>query len=115
MKTFYTSNYDRNGTNPMAIAISEPSLVPDTYTGVRNEHLAPRKGALDDYHAGTMTEAEYKAEYLAKINLVTVADEFPDGTVFLCFDYEEESTLFCHRFFLSEALNNAGVATVTEI
>jgi uncharacterized protein YeaO (DUF488 family) len=120
MKTFYTSNYEKNGTNPKAIAISEPSLVPSDYDGKRSESLAPTSELLEEYHAQKITHDVYAGHYKAllgsrNITPQTIVDSTPDGSVFLCFDYEDGDPSICHRFILSEWLNESGLATVTEI
>jgi hypothetical protein len=120
MKTFYTSNYEKNGTNPAAIAISEPSLVPSDYTGKLGASLAPTPELLEEYHAQKITHDIYAGHYKALLGLrgvspETIIETVPDGSIFLCFDYEDGDPSICHRFILSEWLNDSGLAKVTEI
>lgn len=119
-KTFYTSNYETNGTNPKAVAISEPSLVPASYEGVRNADLAPTKELLNEYHDQKITHEEYSKHYTSLLTArgltpEKIAESFEDGTTFLCFDYEDGDPSVCHRVILAEWLTEAGVAVVTEI
>ena len=119
-KIFYTSNYEKNGTNPLAVAISEPSLVPDDYKGVRNAALSPTRELLEEYNSQNITHDVYVKHYT---NLLIargmtpekIAANFSNGTIFLCFDYEDGDPSICHRVILGEWLMEAGVATVIEI
>ena len=120
MKTFYTSNYEKNGTNPLAVAISEPSYVPANYSGVTEPNLSPNKELLEEYHDGKVNHDTYVIHFLALlgsrgITPESVVKQFEDGTVFLCFDYEDGDESVCHRFILSDWLNASGLAEVSEI
>lgn len=128
MKTFYTSNYERNGTNPSAIAISNPADVPADYTGARDDSLSPTDELLVAYHDRKIGHDEYAASYLALLGErgytpESVAEKFADGTIFICYDYEDGSASgddadngdlsICHRVFLSQWLD--GVVSISEI
>ncbi len=120
MKTFYTSNYDRNGKNEAAVAISVPSLVPADYTGIRDANLAPSQELLDEYHDKHIDHDTYTAHYTALLDSrgitpQSIVCQFNEGTVFICFDYEDGDESICHRFILADWLNASGLASVKEV
>ncbi len=123
MKTFHTSNYDKAGTNPLAVAISLSTLIPATYKGQICNTLAPDADLLKAYETGAHTDDAFKDLYLHALAgrgmlPAVIADLFADGTVFVCFDYEDGDgqggdNLKCHRSFLADYLK--AYANVTEI
>jgi uncharacterized protein YeaO (DUF488 family) len=120
MKHFYTSNYDRFGADPKAVAISHPRDVPENYTGIKFADLAPTEDMLEEYHDRKISHDEYAVQYGALLSsrglhAAELAEKFDDGTIFLCFDYEDGDISICHRVILAELLNDTGVASVTEI
>jgi uncharacterized protein YeaO (DUF488 family) len=119
-KTFYTSNYETNGSNPKAVAISNEYDIPASYDGVWDEDLSPTSEMLTEYHDRQISHDEYAAQYAALLTSrgltpESIADKYEDGTIFICYDYEDGDISICHRFILSEILNGAEVATVSEI
>jgi hypothetical protein len=120
MKTYYTSNYDKQGTNALAIAISEPSLVPASYTGKLGASLAPTPELLEEYHNQKIDHDTYATHYKALlesrgVSPQNIVETIEDGSVFLCFDYEDGDPSICHRVILGEWLTESGLATVSEI
>jgi hypothetical protein len=126
---FFTSNYTRNASNPSAVAISFSSDIPADYTGAVAAKLAPTGELLETYHDREIDHDAYEAAYIALlgergVTPESLAAEFADGTIFICYDYEDgESgdgdadngdTSICHRVFLAKWLSEAGVTT-TEI
>lgn len=119
-KTFYTSNYETSGSNPKAVAISNQADIPADYTGAKFLDLAPTTEMLAEYHDRAISHDEYSVQYAALIasrglTPASIADQFEDGTIFVCYDYEDGDASICHRVILSEILNAAEVATVSEI
>jgi len=119
-KTFYTSNYETSGTNPKAVAISNEADIPADYTGVKFLDLSPTTEMLGEYHDRAISHDEYAQQYAALLasrglTPAKIADTFEDGTIFVCYDYEDGDVSICHRVILSEILNAAEVANVTEI
>ena len=126
-KRFYTASYGDAGKNPKAVAVSFKSHIPKTYKGTVASNLAPSKAMLDKYHAKTddRCHSEYAAEYLSLLlkerNLTPaqIADTYENGTIFLCFDYDDDDNFpddaICHRAILGELLEAAEVATVTAL
>ena len=119
MKTYFTSNYERDGKNPHAVAISHPSMVPADYTGARNETLAPTEDLLHAYHNQHISHDAYKARYIELLTSRGISPEsillaFPADTVFICFDYEDDDPSVCHRLILGEWLVESGLARVFE-
>jgi uncharacterized protein YeaO (DUF488 family) len=125
--TLYISNYATSGNSPLAVSISHPSDVPETFTGTRDELLAPSTELLTEYHDGTLTNAEYAERYIALLGErgltpSSISERFDDGTIFVCYDYEDGEasdgdadngdTKTCHRIFLAKWLNDNGVETV---
>lgn len=120
MKTYFTSNYERNGSNPKAVAISEPSLVPADYSGKLGPSLAPTPELLEEYHSQNIDHDTYAAHYKALlaergVSPQNIVETIEDGSVFLCFDYEDGDPSICHRVILGEWLIESGLAQVTEI
>jgi hypothetical protein len=133
MKTFYTSNYERSSTSPLAVSISNPADVPATYEGARDADLSPTDDLLERYHARDVSHEGYAAAYIALlgergITPQSIADKFEEGTIFVCYDYEDgasgsedadtgtaDDLSICHRVFLSKWLNDSGVVTISEI
>ena len=121
-KTFFTSTYDLNGSNPKAVAVSHETEIPADYAGERAADLSPTMEMLDKYHGrddDRESHAEYTREYISLLasrglNAATIANSYEDGTVFVCYDYPEGDTSICHRHILKEILTCAGAAVVTE-
>ena len=120
-KVFYTSNYENSGDSPLAVCVSHPSDTPDTYTGARAEDLAPSAEMLEKYHGRDSKKghAAYAQEYLALLgsrglSASKIAARYPNGTIFICYDYDEaKDTSVCHRLILSELLSATGLANMT--
>lgn len=115
MKTFYTSNYARNGQHPKAVSIS--AYLPKWgYSGLWYRPLAPSFENLHDILDGKTTAEEYNERYLKELNESTtveqVVNDLPDGSVLLCF---EKPTDHCHRHVVRDWLNASGLCTVEEI
>jgi uncharacterized protein YeaO (DUF488 family) len=113
---FSTSNYEKNSANPLAVAISHPRDVPAEYTGAKNADLAPTEAMLEEYHERKVSHDEYAAEYVKLLGTrgitpQSLTEQYPDGAVFLCFDYEDGDISICHRVILAEWLTAAGFAT----
>lgn len=118
MKTFHTSNYDRDGANPLAVAISYKP--PEDYAGAVDVSLAPTKALLDEYHDDKITDDQYAKDYIALIEsrgvtAQSVIDRYPEGTIFLCYDYKDGSANRCHRFILADYLMAGGAVDVPEL
>lgn len=102
----HTSNYNRQGTNTKAIAISY-SIIPAIRSWFSGKHLpalGPSGDLLGRYKDGSVTEEEYVFEYISlltkrKITPEIVLEMVPDGSVLLCYERPFE---FCHRSILSE-------------
>lgn len=117
MKTLYTSNYARNGTNPKALSISAtvPSYLPNIG---RFPLLAPSKALLYAILNGEITQDQYDIEYMneilnvRKLDPVDIVAQLDDGAILLCY---EKPTDHCHRHLVRDWLNNSGAAEVFEL
>lgn len=93
----YTSNYARQGENPLAMAIS--CSMPDWYEGSRCGGLAPNWELVRGSKEGEISNQEYAHRYLDLIEdrgwtPHRIVNEFESGTVFLCYEKPGD---FCHR------------------
>lgn len=122
-KVYYISSYEESGREKQAVAISHASEIPDSYQGVRADDLAPSQEMLDKYHDAKDTKEkhkEYAQEYLALLgsrglNPSAITDRYDNGTIFVCYDYEEGDDSVCHRHILSELLVATGHAEIQPI
>ena len=123
--TYHTADYGDgvlDGDNPMAVAVSHASGIPASWVGRRDPELAPSAEMLKKYHGrdDETGHAAYALEYLELLgsrglNASAIAEKYPNGTIFVCYDYDEGDTSICHRLILSELLNATGVADVAEM
>ncbi len=105
-----TSNYNRKGQDPIAIAISY-SIIPQVREfcpGLRHmPELGPSGSLLGKWKKGQLTEEEYSHIYLddlAKRNLSpkVIIEMLPENCFLLC--YEKPYT-FCHRRVLADYIH----------
>lgn len=120
MKTFYTSNYGRSGTDAKGVAISHPRDIPATFQGNAANDLAPTEEMLNEYHDRKIGHDEYEQQYITLLQSrglspQSIVEQYEDGTIFLCYDYEDGDASICHRYLLSGWLNESGLAQVSEI
>lgn len=105
--TIYTSNFQRNRTNPNAVAICRTitQWVRDLgFDGKWRPDLAPSQKLLNRLTNEDMPEEAYAAEYLRELqrNGLTpqsILDSIPDGSVLLCYERPGD---FCHRRVLAD-------------
>ena len=85
----------------MAVAISRKA--PDYFQGKRDTRFAPTWDMLNQYH-DDKDEELYTRKYLkilSQYSAQDVADQFPDGTIFLCYEAPND---FCHRHIFADWL-----------
>lgn len=103
----FTSNYSKNGTNPLACSIA--GWPPKFYVGRQYKKLAPKFWFFQKYKQDHDEEdyiRNYYSEVLSKLDPKKVFEEL-DGSILLCY---EKETDFCHRFLVASWLEfNLGI------
>lgn len=102
MKKLYTSNYARQGSNPLSVGTS--CVMPKWYTGMTNSIVAPTWDLVRRYKQKEINSDEYSAEYLLLLesrnfDAQQFVDKLPDGAMLLCYEPPGE---FCHRRLLAK-------------
>lgn len=106
--SFYTMNLIPSDYQAVSISIGSPSF----YKGKVLECFMPTWGLVNGLRNKTITEEEYRVEYLnllgcrmEKIRIV-IEEIKNEKNVFLCHD---PKGAFCHRHIVSELLNSLGI------
>lgn len=109
-----TKEYEQNGLIPVGIS----GKIPDGFTGVRYQKLAPKYDWWKEWHDKKLSDNWYKEKYyetvLNLLNSVVVAQElqgFGENVVLLCYETPEK---FCHRHLVAEWLNKNTKLNITE-
>lgn len=114
MKTIFTSNYARNGSNPNAYGIS--ASVPKWYTGARLRWLAPSWDIIFAVQKGHISDEEYGDRYLKELTKKYTAEMviagIPDGAILLCYESPGD---FCHRRVLAEWVEKETGIVIPEV
>lgn len=103
----YTSNFARCGNDERAVSIA--LMPPDWYKGKEYRKLAPPKYLLNDYKYNGLSKEDYReiyyADVLSRLNPCSVIHDLStlgDDVILLCWESASE---FCHRFLVTEWLN----------
>ena len=110
----YTSNYARNGKNPLAVAISVS--VPQWYNGKRLSQLSPSWDIVSAYKNKSISEDEYAVEYFnllktRQLDPIEIISIIPDKSILLCY---EPPNQFCHRHLVAQWLSEGSDCVVEE-
>lgn len=114
MKKIYTSNYARQGENPLAIGTS--CAMPKWYKGATNSLVAPTWDLVKRYKQKQIDRQQYTHEYLELLkqrnfDAQKFVDGLTDGAVLLCYEAPGD---FCHRRLLANYINGHTGITVSE-
>lgn len=111
----YTSNFARNGKNPMAVSISIRPIW--WYKGRQYPLLAPTWDIVMGLKMREITEKEYTQQYLEiingrKIDPQKLLNDLGDGAVMLCY---ESPNAFCHRHIIGQWITERTGVEVVEL
>lgn len=100
--------YEKDGLIPISIA----RVTPEWFNGAELKDLAPSFSLLKRYKNNTISEEDYRAEYLQQLDKVKCGKVLrqltEDDVVLLCY---EKVGKFCHRHILAEYLSDSGYFT----
>ncbi len=101
----YTSNYARQGNNPLALSISRKP--PNWFIGNQLLLVAPTWDIIMAGKTGKITHEQSTQLYLKLLQTrnidPSIITNLPDGTMLLCY---ESPTDFCHRHILADWVKN---------